>query len=83
MEKKPVIRKYIRFHGWVQGVGFRYRAIRAAQHYGATGWVMNEYESQIDQVIQAIQQGKWIKIEKMDVKIIPVDESEYTFGTRW
>ena len=94
MEKKPVIRKYIRFHGWVQGVGFRYRTIRAAQHYGATGWVMNEYdgtvsmeiqgtESQIDQVIQAIQQGKWIKIEKMDVKIIPVDESEYTFGTRW
>ena len=94
MEKKPVIRKYIRFHGWVQGVGFRYRAIRAAQHYGATGWVMNEYngtvsmeiqgtESQIDRVIQAIQQGKWIKIEKMDVKIIPVDESEYTFGTRW
>ena len=76
MEKKPVIRKYIRFHGWVQGVGFRYRAIRAAQHYGATGWVMNEYDG-------TVSQGKWIKIEKMDVKIIPVDESEYTFGTRW
>ena len=88
-----VVRKSIRFHGWVQGVGFRYRAIHAAKLYDATGWVHNEYdgtvsmeiqgtEEQIDQVICAIAESKWIKIEKMDVKYIPLEESEYAFVPR-
>jgi hypothetical protein len=31
---KNMVRKHITFYGWVQGVGFRYRARHAAQLYG-------------------------------------------------
>ena len=85
-----MIRKHIVFYGWVQGVGFRYRACHAADLYGATGWVRNEYdgsvtmeiqgtEEQIDQVILAVERGTFVKIENMAVKSIPVDPEEYAF----
>ena len=88
-----MIRKHIIFYGWVQGVGFRYRARHAADLIGATGWVQNEYdgsvtmeiqgtEEQIDQVILAIERGRYVKIENMDVKTIPLDPDEYGFRTR-
>ena len=32
-----MLRKHIIFYGWVQGVGFRYRARYAAEMYGCTG----------------------------------------------
>ena len=38
MEK---IRRHILFYGWVQGVGFRYRAYYAAMDNGVGGWVRN------------------------------------------
>ena len=87
---KEIIRKHIIFYGWVQGVGFRYRARHAADHFGATGWVRNEYdgsvtmeiqgtEEQIDQVILAIEKGAVEKIENMDVKDIPGEPAEYGF----
>ena len=86
------VRKHIVFYGIVQGVGFRYRARYAAEHFGATGWVKNESdgsvsmeiqgtESQIDQVIQAIEKGTYIVIENMRVDIIPVRSDEYGFHT--
>ena len=82
----------MRFYGWVQGVGFRWRARHAASLYGATGWVHNEddgtvtlelqgTEAQIDQVIQAIQRGKYIRIERMEVRGMPVDFEERGFYT--
>ena len=69
------VRKKIRFLGYVQGVGFRYRARHAADAVGATGWVRNEYdgsvsmeiqgtEDQIDAVILAIDRGTYVHIEK-------------------
>ena len=85
-----VIRKRIAFFGQVQGVGFRYRARHAADLYGCTGWVKNEYdgsvtmeiqghEEQIDQVILAIERGAYVRIENMRVKDLPVDPEEYGF----
>ena len=89
-----MIRKRIVFSGWVQGVGFRYRARHAAELLGATGWVRNEYdgsvtmeiqgtEEQIDGVIQAIGSGRYVKIENMDVRTIPVVHHEQGFWTKW
>ena len=86
-----LVRKHIVFSGWVQGVGFRYRARTAAEHYGATGWVKNEYdgtvtmeiqgtERQIDQVIQSIEKGSFIRIENMKVRDLPVRDDEYSFS---
>ena len=88
-----MIRKHITFSGWIQGVGFRYRARHAADLYGCTGWVKNEWdgsvtmeiqggEEQIDQVILAIERGTYIRNENMDVNTNPLVEGEYSFRTR-
>ena len=87
------IRKYIKFYGVVQGVGFRYRAEHAANLIGATGWVRNDpdggvsmeiqgTEEQIDQVILMIEQGNYVEIRNMDVKRLKLVEDEYVFRTR-
>ena len=87
-----MIRKRIVFYGWVQGVGFRYRALHAADLIGATGWVRNEFdgsvtmeiqgtEEQIDSVILAIERGRYVRIENMDSITIPVDPDERGFRT--
>ena len=93
MEKEnTVIRRHIVFRGWVQGVGFRYRARHAAALYGCTGWVRNEWdgsvtmeiqgtEEQIDQVILAIERGTYVRIGNMDSRTIPVDWDETGFHT--
>lgn len=85
-----MIRKHIRFWGRVQGVGFRYRAYHAANSVGATGWVRNEYdgsvtmeiqgtEEQIDQVILMIEKGRFVRIENMEARTIPLVEKERGF----
>ena len=86
-----ICRKRIIFYGSVQGVGFRYRARQAAQMLGCTGWVRNEWdgsvsmeiqgsEEDIDQVIQAIERGHYVRIENMDVKDLATVEGERGFG---
>ncbi len=92
--KREIVRKYIRFYGWVQAVGFRFRAMEAARHYGATGWVRNEYddsvsmeiqgtEQVIDDVIAAIERGTYIRIDRMEVKTIPTDPEERGFQVKY
>ncbi len=91
MEKERIRRRIV-FTGWVQGVGFRYRARHAAQLYGCTGWARNEWdgsvlmeiqgeEEQIDRVILAIEAGRYVRIENMDSRRIPLQEGEYGFST--
>lgn len=88
-----VIRKKITFYGWVQGVGFRYRAYHAANVYGVSGWVKNNYDGsvlmeiqgtqkQIDDVILAIERGTYVRIENMDCKTIPVIPDDRGFKIR-
>lgn len=88
-----VVRKRIRFHGLVQGVGFRYRARHAAAAVGATGWVRNDLggtvsmeiqgtPEQIDRVIQMIDQGMYVRIERMEEKTIPIEKDERDFTTK-
>ncbi len=87
-----MIRRHIIFRGSVQGVGFRWRARHAAELYGCTGWVRNEGDGSvsmeiqgtgevIDRVIQALEAGRYIRIEDMDVKNLPVDPEERSFHT--
>ena len=87
-----MIRRYITFRGWVQGVGFRYRASHAAELYGCTGWCRNEWdgsvtmeiqgtEENIDRVILAIEAGRFIRIENMDSRTVPVKPEERGFST--
>ena len=85
-----MIRKHILFYGSVQGVGFRWRAKNAAEHFSCTGWVRNEWdgsvsmeiqgtEEGIESVILAIEKGTFVHIENMDMKDIPVVDGEYGF----
>ena len=87
-----MLRRHMIFHGWVQGVGFRYRARHAAERYGCTGWVRNEWdgsvtmeiqgtEEAIDQVLLAIEAGRYVRIENLEVKTVPVDPEERGFRT--
>ncbi|ADU21462.1 MULTISPECIES: acylphosphatase [Ruminococcus] len=81
MEK---IRKHIIFRGSVQGVGFRYTAYYAAQQYGVSGWVRNLYDgsveaefegtqADIDSTVACIDNGRFIRIESMEVERIPTE----------
>ena len=87
-------REHIRFTGYAQGVGFRYRLSHLAQYYGVTGWVRNEYDGsvsaelqglpeEIDQIIQQLKQDRYIDITGMDRQNIPPDEQENGFHIRY
>ncbi len=80
-----MVRRHFIFYGSVQGVGFRYRARHAADLYRCTGWVKNEWdgsvsmelqgeEESIERVILAIEQGRYVHIENMDSRTVPVIE---------
>ena len=94
MEKEQhsplVIRRALRVTGSVQGVGFRFRAVHAANAVGATGWVRNDRdggvsmeiqgtEAQIDRVILAVERGTYVQIENLWAKTIPAIDGEYGF----
>ena len=87
-------RKHIIFSGHVQGVGFRWRAKKAAELYGCTGWVRNDWngtvsmeiqgeEELIEQTIQAIEKGRFIRIDNINTKTIPTDPEERSFREEW
>ena len=93
MSDAEMIRKRMTFYGWVQGVGFRYRASHAADLYGCTGWVKNNYdgsvsmelqgtEEQINSVIIAIQRGRYVSIESIESVIVPLLPGERSFRIR-
>ena len=78
-------RRRIEFHGQVQGVGFRYQARRYASAYGLKGWVRNEYDGSvtmevqghsemIDRVLRHLTSDRYIQIDWMDSKNIPLEE---------
>lgn len=84
------IRKHIVFHGEVQGVGFRWRAMRAAEMQGCTGWVRNEWDGSvameiqgnrygIEAVLESLRNGAYIHIEDTEEKDLPLQEDEQEF----
>ncbi len=86
----PVLREHWIFSGLVQGVGFRWRARKAAEAAGVTGWVRNDLSGtvslelqgsreQIDRVLRDLERGRWIRIEERNVRSIPPDPEERSF----
>ncbi len=86
------IRRHLIFSGAVQGVGFRWRARHAAQLYGCTGWCRNLWdgsvemeiqgtEAQIDKVILSIEAGRYVRIENLVRRSLPLLEDERGFRT--
>ena len=88
------IRESIIFYGRVQGVGFRYKLGYLAEKYSVTGWARNEYdgsvstelqglEEDIDKILQALYNDRYIEIDDIRKRSLPVDEGEYGFGVRY
>lgn len=93
MMASPVTRLHLRFLGRVQGVGFRYQAMYAARNFNLTGWVKNmpdgsvEMEVQgpeeaIDYMLLQLQTGRWIRIEHIEKKKLPLVREERGFQVR-
>ena len=89
-----MIRKHIYFSGDVQGVGFRYRSFYIAQSLGLAGWVENLWDGRVEMEVQGdpnkindlilyLQVQRFIQIEEMDEKKIPLQEEETAFRERW
>ena len=90
--KGPLVRKHLIFSGSVQGVGFRWRARRAAEAYGVTGWVRNDWngtvsmelqgtEAQLAAVLAAVERGLYVRVEGVECRAIPVEPDERGFFT--
>ncbi len=88
-----ITRKRFSFSGYVQGVGFRWRARRAAEAAGVTGWVRNETDGSvtmelqgrieaIEQVLDTIERGLYIQIAGMDVRTISPQDGERGFAVK-
>lgn len=89
----PVIRLHLKFHGQVQGVGFRYRAQHAANALGLTGWVENQWDDSVEMEVQGteeaigkmirmINQGTFVHIAGIERKNVPLVEKERSFRVR-
>ena len=80
-----MVRKHIFFSGDVQGVGFRYRYFYIAQSLGLAGWVENLWDARVEMEVQGseasiremldrIQQQRWINVADMEITEIPCEE---------
>ncbi|MBR6232465.1 MAG: acylphosphatase [Erysipelotrichaceae bacterium] len=88
------VRRHFRFYGTVQGVGFRFQAMMAAESLGLTGWVKNENdgsvtmeiqgsEEEIQSAIDLIANSRFIRIERTESELIPLVEHESSFGAEY
>ena len=80
----------LKFYGRVQGVGFRYTALHAANMYRLTGYVRNEYDGSvtcevqgrdedIDMFIQQVGRGRFIEIDRIDKNKLELESDERSF----
>ena len=80
-----IIRAHLIFKGYVQGVGFRYRAYHVATMLGLTGWVKNEWDGSvtveaqgdrqtIQMFIEKVQEGRFIDVLDMSMATIPTED---------
>ena len=77
------VRRHIIFYGYVQGVGFRWKAMYTARQLGLSGWVRNlddgsvEMEAEgterdIEALINAMEEHSWGSVERVESKLIPL-----------
>ena len=87
------VRKHIYFSGRVQGVGFRYSAISLARPLGLTGWVKNLRDGRVEMEVQGdedaiaellrgLRTQRFIIIDDIEIRTIPLVEDERSFRTR-
>ena len=89
-----MIRRRLEFYGRVQGVGFRYTAIRAANGFDIAGWVKNERdgsvtieaqgsEAAIERMVATINSGSYIHIDNIVATELTIIEGDKGFEVRY
>ncbi|HIQ75677.1 MAG TPA: acylphosphatase [Candidatus Cottocaccamicrobium excrementipullorum] len=87
-----MVRKHYRFHGRVQGVGFRYKAMYLARGLGLTGWVENQWDGTVEMEVQGkpetierllsrLQEDRYISIAQIEESDRPL-EKERSFQVK-
>ena len=82
------MRRRFVFYGYVQGVGFRWRAKNLASLNNVTGFVRNlcdgsvEMEAEgkeedIDRLVMGLEQSRYIEIQNLEVRTIPEQGDRY------
>ncbi len=90
-----MIQAHLYISGYVQGVGYRYSAIRAAQHLGVCGWVKNLRDGRVEAVIEGAQTDveqmiDWCRegpsgavVSGVEVKYLPYQGAFASFELAW
>ena len=75
------IRAEIVFHGHVQGVGFRWTAVRVAEGLDIDGWVRNEPDGTVRLLAEGLQEDVVHLVQGID-EALPghVKDREYTIS---
>ena len=84
------VRRHYVLKGRVQGVGFRYKAYHTARAYGLTGYARNLYDGSVELEVQGdedtvryflglLYEDRYIHIDDLEMKEMPVDEEERSF----
>ena len=87
-----MVRKHYRFHGRVQGVGFRYKAMYLDRGLGLTGWVENQWDGTVEMEVQGkpetierllsrLQEDRYISIAQIEESDRPL-EKERSFQVK-
>ncbi len=86
------VRRHIVFYGYVQGVGFRWKARSTASRLGVSGWVRNlddgsvEMEAEgterdIEDLISALEDHRWGSVDRIESEYVPI-HGDYSFEVR-
>ncbi|MCL2294356.1 MAG: acylphosphatase [Spirochaetes bacterium] len=67
--------------GRVQGVGFRYSAVRAAEKYRVLGWVRNNFDGSVEIDCEGDAKNidsfvKWLKVGPAGARVFSVEVRE-------
>lgn len=89
-----MIRKEYHFYGRVQGVGFRFWASMVAERVHVTGWIKNEFDGSVTAQVQGtreqhelflkqLEEHRYLRITKMEEKIMEINPKERRFSTAY
>jgi len=78
-------RVYLLISGVVQGVGYRYFAVRTAEKFEVKGWIRNRFDGKVELEIEGEENNLNLFIEELkigpwsaDVKRIDIEERQWT-----
>lgn len=89
-----LVRIHARVRGMVQGVGFRYEAMRLARRARITGWVANRFDGSVELEAQGSRDAvtvfvdwlhhgpRWSRVTAVEVRPIPAIRGEGSFSVR-